>query len=178
MFTDLEVAQVRSSVTMKDICRMYGIKVNRSGFCSCPFHGADKHPSMKVYPGSRGFHCFTCGEGGDVIHFVRKHDGLGFEDAVRKVALLGGVSLPEPGHKRSREETERLKQEARKRKADRELEDSIRQTQRRLMIVLSEEMQRIRDEISGSPPLSGRVAYLTAKLQKLEYQWDCEFERM
>ena len=49
--TDLDVQNIRSSVTMRDLATMYGYEVNRSGFIRCPFHGEDKHPSLKVYDG-------------------------------------------------------------------------------------------------------------------------------
>ena len=58
----------------------------------CPFHD-EKSPSFHVTP-SRGFyHCFGCGEGGDVISFLMKLDGLGFTEAVERLAEKYGVQL-------------------------------------------------------------------------------------
>jgi DNA primase len=57
----------------------------------CPFHD-EKTPSFHVRPG-RGFHCFGCGEGGDVISFLMKHDGLAFNQAVEYLADRTGVQL-------------------------------------------------------------------------------------
>jgi DNA primase len=58
----------------------------------CPFHD-EKSPSFHVTP-SRGFyHCFGCGEGGDVITFVQRVEGLGFTEAVERLAARTGVQL-------------------------------------------------------------------------------------
>jgi DNA primase len=58
----------------------------------CPFHD-EKSPSFNVNP-QRGFmHCFGCGEGGDVIAFLMKIDGLGFTEAVERLADRYGVTL-------------------------------------------------------------------------------------
>ena len=69
----------------------------------CPFH--DEHsPSFHVRPQVGLWHCFGCGEGGDVISFVQKIDGLPFSDAVEYLAGRVGIQLryeeggaPRPG---------------------------------------------------------------------------------
>ena len=63
----------------------------------CPFHN-EKTPSFTVYPESRSFYCFGCGAGGDVISFVRRMDNLDYVEAVKAVAQMAGVSLPEDGY--------------------------------------------------------------------------------
>lgn len=65
--------ELKERLTMKDVVELYGFNVNRNGFCSCPFHN-EKTPSMKIY--EKGFKCFGCGEGGDVIYFVQKYFDL------------------------------------------------------------------------------------------------------
>lgn len=69
----------------------------------CPFH-AEKTPSFTVSEERGFFHCFGCGEHGDVFAFVMKTRSLSFPEAVREVARRVGVSLPETGG----EGTERL----------------------------------------------------------------------
>jgi len=59
----------------------------------CPFH-TEKTPSFTVNPERQIFHCFGCGEGGDAISFLVKHEHLGFLEAVRVLAERAGVSLP------------------------------------------------------------------------------------
>jgi DNA primase len=59
----------------------------------CPFH-TEKTPSFVVNPERQIFHCFGCGEGGDAIAFLVKHDRLTFVEAVRLLAARAGVTLP------------------------------------------------------------------------------------
>jgi DNA primase len=59
----------------------------------CPFHG-EKTPSFSVNP-DRGFHCFGCGVGGDVIKFVELYDKVTFPEAVRSLASRFGLPVPE-----------------------------------------------------------------------------------
>lgn len=59
----------------------------------CPFH-TEKTPSFIVNPERQIFHCFGCGEGGDALTFLVKHERLTFPEAVRYLAERAGVSLP------------------------------------------------------------------------------------
>ena len=51
----------------------------------CPFH-EERSPSFNVTPGKELYHCFSCGEGGDVITFIRKLEHLDFTEAVERLA--------------------------------------------------------------------------------------------
>lgn len=83
--------EIRMRVGMREAAAYYGYKENGRGFCLCPFH-PDKHPSMKIYPDNRGYYCFSCGNGGDVINFVGRLFGLNNEDAARR--MIHDFSLP------------------------------------------------------------------------------------
>ena len=63
----------------------------------CPFHN-EKTPSFTVYPESNSFYCFGCGAGGDVISFVRRMENLDYIEAVKAVAQMAGMSMPEDGY--------------------------------------------------------------------------------
>ncbi len=58
----------------------------------CPFHD-ERTPSFHVRPQLGLWHCFGCGEGGDVISFVQKIDSLGFSEAVEMLAQRAGIAL-------------------------------------------------------------------------------------
>ena len=58
----------------------------------CPFHD-ERSPSFHVRPAVGRYHCFGCGEGGDVISFVMKLDGMTFVEAVEYLAPKAGVTL-------------------------------------------------------------------------------------
>ena len=72
----------------------------------CPFHG-EKTPSFSVHSGQQFFHCFGCGESGDVFTFVMKYYGLDFPDAIKLLAGKYNIELPE--RRRSPEEELRAK---------------------------------------------------------------------
>jgi len=61
----------------------------------CPFH-AEKTPSFSVNPKGQFFHCFGCGESGDVFSFVMKYHRLDFPQALKELAKRFQIELPEP----------------------------------------------------------------------------------
>ncbi|HQX54941.1 MAG TPA: DNA primase [Pyrinomonadaceae bacterium] len=79
----------------------------------CPFH-QEKTPSFSVNP-SKGFYkCFGCGKGGTAYNFLMEMEGLNFPEAVKRVAEISGVMLPEPiddaNYERGRKQREEKKQ--------------------------------------------------------------------
>ncbi|MFV0458485.1 MAG: DNA primase [Actinomycetales bacterium] len=58
----------------------------------CPFHD-ERTPSFNVRPQVGRYHCFGCGEGGDVLDFIMKIDQLTFTEAVERLAAKAGVTL-------------------------------------------------------------------------------------
>lgn len=89
--------KIRSVLSAEDVVSKYWDKPNRSGFVRCPFHQGDNTPSLKVYPDDGGWHCFGCGEGGDVIGFVMKYFEISFPEAVRRLDgdFNLGLGLPQ-----------------------------------------------------------------------------------
>jgi len=81
---------VKDAISTREVASFYGIRVNRNGMCCCPFHN-DKHPSMKL---DNRYHCFGCGEDGDVINFVGKLYGLSPYDAAVKIITDFNLEIP------------------------------------------------------------------------------------
>jgi DNA primase len=89
-----------------DIVQIIGecVELKRSGtrfLGLCPFHG-EKTPSFSVHSGQQFFHCFGCGESGDVFSFIMKYHSLDFPEAVKTLANRYHIELPE--RRRSKEE--------------------------------------------------------------------------
>lgn len=91
---DEDIATVREKAMIDEVVSGYVTLRNAGGGSLkglCPFHD-EKSPSFNVRPG-RGWHCFGCGEGGDVIAFVMKIEGLTFIESVERLADKYGVEL-------------------------------------------------------------------------------------
>jgi DNA primase len=82
-----------------DIVRIVGdyVKLKKAGAQNfsglCPFHN-EKTPSFSVHATRQFFHCFGCGESGDVFTFVQKVENITFPEAVRLIAQKLGVPMP------------------------------------------------------------------------------------
>lgn len=112
----MTVEEIKQNTNLCDVLSERGIRVNR-GMASCPFHGDDRHPSMRVY--KDGYRCFTCGDYGDVIQFVMKYDGVDFKTAFTS---LGGTYAKISDKQRKMAEIKRQdarRQRERKEKSDR-----------------------------------------------------------
>ena len=100
-----DIAQVRDRNRIDDIVGEY-VSLRRAGGGAlkglCPFHD-EKTPSFNVRATHGTFHCFGCGEGGDVIAFLMKIDHLSFVEAVERLAERSGIQLTYEGGAPSRQ---------------------------------------------------------------------------
>ena len=87
--------EIRNRCDIVDVISEYvHLKPAGKGFKGlCPFHG-EKTPSFMVSPEKQLFHCFGCGEGGNVFNFLMKYEKINFFEAVKMLAKKSGVSLP------------------------------------------------------------------------------------
>ncbi len=89
------IEEIRNSNDIVDVISQYVI-LKRSGrnfFGLCPFH-KEKSPSFSVSPDKQIFHCFGCGVGGNVIHFVSKIENLDFRETLELLANRANIQLP------------------------------------------------------------------------------------
>ena len=89
------IDEIRNSNDIVDIISQYVI-LKRSGrnfFGLCPFH-KEKTPSFSVSPDKQIFHCFGCGAGGNVIHFISKIENVDFKESLEILADRVGIKLP------------------------------------------------------------------------------------
>ena len=82
----MNLEEIKSQYSMRDIVERYGFHPNKTGFISCPFHQGDHSPSMKIY--EKDFHCHACGAKGDIFTFIQKMDNCDFKTALYS---LGGT---------------------------------------------------------------------------------------
>jgi len=85
---DRDIAAIRDKVRIEDVVGDY-VQLRRAGADSmkglCPFHD-EKSPSFHVRPNHGHFHCFGCGEGGDVYAFLQKMEHVSFVESVELLA--------------------------------------------------------------------------------------------
>ena len=94
-YSDELIDEIRNSNDIVDVISQY-VVLKRSGrnfFGLCPFH-KEKSPSFSVSPDKQIFHCFGCGVGGNVIHFVSKIENLDFKPTLELLAERSGITLP------------------------------------------------------------------------------------
>lgn len=90
------IDQIRHAADIVQVVQEY-VPLRRAGTSYkglCPFHG-ERTPSFTVNRDKGFFHCFGCGQSGDVFKFVELQEGVGFQDAVKRVAARFGITLPE-----------------------------------------------------------------------------------
>ena len=108
-----KIDDVRDRTNIVEIIKRY-VELKRAGTGSwkglCPFH-AERTPSFHVHEARQFFHCFGCGEKGDVFGFLIKIEQRTFADVLKDLAQGAGVDLPErqpmtPAERRARDDAE------------------------------------------------------------------------
>ncbi|WP_374318666.1 DNA primase [Aquabacterium sp.] len=105
--------------------------INYKGLC--PFHG-EKSPSFIVSPSRQTYHCFGCGAHGNAVGFLMEHAGLGFVEAVKELAQMQGMQVPDDDIRAEDREKARIQKEK----------------QRSITDVLGQASQHWRKQLKGS----------------------------
>lgn len=96
---DRDIAAIREQANIEDLVGEY-VQLRRAGADSlkglCPFHD-EKSPSFHVRPNHGHFHCFGCGEGGDVYAFLQKIEHVSFVESVELLADRVGYTVTYTG---------------------------------------------------------------------------------
>ena len=96
---DRDIAAIREKIRIEDVVGDY-VQLRRAGADSlkglCPFHD-EKSPSFHVRPNHGQFHCFGCGEGGDVYSFLQKIEHASFVEAIEMLADRIGYTITYTG---------------------------------------------------------------------------------
>lgn len=100
MISDEDIQKVREAT---DIVSLFGERQQlrqrgRDFWCCCPFHN-ERTPSCKIDPNTQLWHCFGCGEGGDVFSYVMKSEDMSFVEAIRFLADRAHIDIEEVGGK-------------------------------------------------------------------------------
>ena len=107
------IAHVKDAANIVDVISEYvALKKTGKNFLGlCPFH-ADNKPSFTVSEEKQIFHCFGCGQGGNVFTFLMQYNNLSFPETVRFLAQRYGIEIPtgkmSPTQRRALEERESL----------------------------------------------------------------------
>lgn len=117
--------EMRNRLDTQEVFTYYGLQPNRSGFVCCFSHN-EKTPSMKVYKGNGGYHCFGCGAHGSIIDFVMQYFGLNFQDAISKINADFSLGLP-IGERISLRQRREMEHQQRERQEERNREQRERE---------------------------------------------------
>ena len=96
MIDRLTIERIKEAADIVDVVSEF-VSLKRSGSNYkglCPFHN-DRTPSFYVSPTRGTCHCFTCGEGGDSVGFLMKHEQLSYPEALRWLANRYGIEIEE-----------------------------------------------------------------------------------
>lgn len=158
----MTVEEIKQQNSMRDVVVRYGIEVNRSGFCRCPFH-SERTASMKIYRDS--FYCFGCHAGGDIFAFIQKIEGVDFKTAFES---LGGTY-----ESRDSFSGRLALYKSMKRAEQRKLDEAREKEKRRKEFA---EIRELRRKLEEAEPMSDEWRDIYNRLQIAKYEAGLEEE--
>lgn len=156
------VEDIKQELTMPELLQRYGIEVKRN-MCHCPFHGDDKHPSMRVY--KNAVHCFTCQFHGDIFAFYQMVNQCDFKTAF--LALGGSYS-----HEHDKVSTQIQKRKFERIRTDREKKI---QAEKDFFLLLRSAMEMCQLADDALEVFSDDWCYLINARDWLDYVYDLKF---
>jgi DNA primase len=116
LFPQYFIDDLKNRADLVRIIQPYAQDLKKKGanwMACCPFH-QEKTPSFSVNPGKGFYKCFGCGKGGTAFNFLMDIEGLNFPEAVKRVAEMSGVMLPEPEDDATYERSKKRREETKK----------------------------------------------------------------
>ena len=114
-------SEIKSRVSALDVCRQYGVDVNRAGFARCLWHN-EKTASLKIYPGDRGYFCFGCHAHGSSIDLVMKLFDCSVGDACKRLNADFRLGLIQEGNLSTTERIAQNREAWERKRREREIE--------------------------------------------------------
>ena len=148
----IDTDAINQSLSTLDVGKRLGLRPNRMGFCNCPVHG-EKTGSMKLYaePG-RGWYCFGCHQGGDVIKLTRIALKCDFKGAVEWLNSEYSLGIGLDQTPSEREETRKRMYQARMKREERERAIRTADDLRTIADAMAVRCQRVMDETMPKDP--------------------------
>lgn len=97
MIDQATIDRIRDAANIVEVISDYGVTLRKRGVNYvglCPFHN-ERTPSFSVSPAKELCKCFSCGKGGNVVHFVMEYENIGYYDALRVLAKKYGIEIHE-----------------------------------------------------------------------------------
>lgn len=161
--------EIKDSISMAEIVKRYGFSPNRAGFIRCPFHQGDKNASLKIY--SKDFHCYGCGEHGDIFKFVMLMDGITFKQAF--LSLGGHYDHPESERERQHLVRDQLIAKQNRERAERE-----RKKKKQRIRYLSNEMRIYSTILQAWKPFSPEWCECMDGYERNSNEFECLWEEV
>ncbi|MEM5777889.1 MAG: CHC2 zinc finger domain-containing protein [Candidatus Aenigmatarchaeota archaeon] len=79
--------EIKNQLNILELVNMLGLKVTKSGFIHS-IYKAEKNPSLKLYPQTNSFYCFSTNQGGDVIKFYMDYFNISYSQAIQELSKL------------------------------------------------------------------------------------------
>lgn len=97
MISKEDIEKIRKAVDIIDYLSFRGVEAHQAGTswkALCPIH-SERSPSFHIKPETKTWHCFGCGNGGDIFSLVQEMDELNFSAAIQELAEYAGIKLVE-----------------------------------------------------------------------------------
>lgn len=153
---------VSNAVTMRQVAESYNFPINYKGFMKCPFHGngVERTPSLKIYEGTKGFHCKACGVGGDAIRFVALLNEISDQEAMYELAIKFNITIST-----NQEIPEEVKIKANQAQKEREHQIAQLQAKNAYIQKINTLITTYRNILEKENPMSELYSYYYNKLQ-------------